>query len=872
MAFDPERYRRDVLEPARRAGNRPSDDLLARYQLTEPLRAVQVREAVAAVTMCWQRQRGALAFKTVIAALEADHRALRELLQAAADGNLAPLQAELERRRSRQRDRQAALAEELEALSEPLKLLAPQVVDAVVAEGNDRAEVEAVLTRLKITVRTPDTLPTEPPVPAFRRLRTDLTILGCRHVGDFLLGHDALAGGFTVLDRFTVAGRAALDPGLVRDVATRWEARLDGKTVAEGILTVLRPLDADRLRKLLAFECIDDLRTRRERHAGNAALVKRGRELGLEQAEAARLAFAVRSEQVRRRSRLAVQLEELLDQHAVVAALHLVQSLGMDAFGDCRELATHASQLGARAVELCLQAAAATDPDTAWRLLDEAETLASDAPDMAQLRRRWPPLPAAQPSARVADERVVIGWQPSPSDAGAVTYRVLRSGRPFPPGHADSDLVAETPGSRAVDSMPPVNVPVYYAVVAERGGVPAPPATARPVYVRPDVTDLDVVPGNGAVSGAWRMPAGASGVTVRRATGRPPRDLADGVAVPATGSGLRETGLTNGVTYHYLVAVRYREPDGRDAHTAGVRFTALPMEPPTAVTQLDVAPAEREPGWLVATFAAPASGTVELRLLDGAPDRQQGARMAVAALPGRALAGIAVPGGIKCRAPHAAGVLAAVTVSGAYAVIGTYREWIPTTDITSLRARWHGDRVVVSWEWPDDVGEMEVRWRAEDGPWQQQAVSSARYIAGGGVTLTAPPGTSAEIVVAPVLRSGDRRMVGTGGRTRVTVPVAAKYTLRRAGLWHRRLVATVTADRAVHVSRLVLVARDNVLPLQPTDGDVVAALDDVDLGPQQPTILRIPLPRRPLPYWLRCFADADEIQLRDPPIEQLRMR
>jgi hypothetical protein len=74
------------------------------------------------------------------------------------------------------------------------------------------------------------------------------------------------------------------------------------------------------------------------------------------------------------------------------------------------------------------------------------------------------------------------------------------------------------------------------------------------------------------------------------------------------------------------------------------------------------------------------------------------------------------------------------------------------------------------------------------------------------------------------------------------------------------------------VSRLVLVASDNVLPLRPTDGDVLAALDDVDLGPQQPAVLRIPLPRRPRRYWLRCFADAGEVELRDPPIKQLRIK
>jgi hypothetical protein len=872
MAFDAERYRREVLQPARQRGNRPTDDLLARYQLTEPLRPKQVEAAVAAVTAFWQKERGALAFKTVIAALEAEHRALREPLRQAAEGNLGPLNAELTRRRARQRDREAALVEDLKGLAEPLMLLAPEAVDGIVAEGHDRGEVEALVREMKITVRQPDALPADP-VATSRRLQADLSTLDCRHIADFLFGRDALARGFTVMNAFSVPGSAVrLDRDVVAQVARRWAARLDGKTVAEGVLTVLRRLDPEQLRQLLLSECAADLRARRDRHATTEALLKRARELGLVEDDAKRLTFAVRSEQIRRRSPLAAQLADLLEQRATVAAHRLVEEMGADLPEDCRELAVQATRLGGRAVELVRQAIAADDPDTSWRLVDEAEALASDVPDAAQLRRRWPPGPAAQARARLDDGQVAIAWRPSASRVGGVTYRVLRANRPFPPGPAGGDLVAQTPEAHAVDRTPPVNLPVYYAVVAERGQVAAAPVTAGPVWFRPEVADLQVAPGDGVVSAAWRLPAQAVAVVVRRAEGRPPNDLRDGVAVPATGGGLTDTGLRNAVAYHYLVVARYRGPDGGEVHTPGLRFTAVPMRPPAPVREIRLDRVEGEPRWLLASFEAPGSGSVEMRELAEPPDVAPGTRLGVHQLPGRPLPGVAVADGIRCRAPRTPAVLLAVTVAGQLAVIGAHAEWVPRSEPLRIRAQRQGQRIVVSCEWPADLGEVEVRWRADEGPWSRETLSAARYEADGGFVIASPAGVGTEILVAPVLRSADRRMIGTSARAWIATPVPARYTLRRTGLRTRYVVARVLADRAVHVARLVLVARDDLMPLRPADGDVVGALDDVDLGPVQPAVLRVPLPRRPGRFWMRCFAEDDAVELHDPPREQLRMR
>src|SRR5262245_52279038 len=162
MTIDAERYRREVLDPARRAGNRPPDDLLARYQLNEPLNPAAVREQAEAALAHWHKQKSSLAYRRVIDALEAEHRRLQPLFASARDGDLRPLQAEIESARARQRARAATLRGELTSLAGSLRMLLPDVVDEMAAQGYDPAEVRATTTELRIDVRAPDQLPMDP--------------------------------------------------------------------------------------------------------------------------------------------------------------------------------------------------------------------------------------------------------------------------------------------------------------------------------------------------------------------------------------------------------------------------------------------------------------------------------------------------------------------------------------------------------------------------------------------------------------------------------------------------------------------------------------------------------------------------------------
>lgn len=65
MAFDDD-YRREVLEPARAAGDQPPEDLRVRYALADGLTAPAVAARVKEVRQCWRRARGQLKYRKLI--------------------------------------------------------------------------------------------------------------------------------------------------------------------------------------------------------------------------------------------------------------------------------------------------------------------------------------------------------------------------------------------------------------------------------------------------------------------------------------------------------------------------------------------------------------------------------------------------------------------------------------------------------------------------------------------------------------------------------------------------------------------------------------------------------------------------------------
>ena len=865
--MDDERYKREVLEPARAAGDQPPEDLRVRYALPDPLTAAGVAARVREVRQCWRRARGQLKYRKLVDRLEAEHRELAPLFAAAERGDLRPLAERLAGGQERSRERRARARARLADAAGMLRAVTPAELEGIArTSGVSRAELESLAASDRIEVREPDALPVTAPYAAYRKVRESLEVLGRRHLAEFVFG-GRLRGPMRVLDGFAAPGPGGrplrLDAEAVASTAEAWarRGRDTSTTHADTVLAALRS-GADPV-ELVLFDVADRLRERLRQRASERALLGYAVEdLGVEPGDARRLVFAVLREAGQGGGGLAGRLRALLDAGEVYAAAELAGAVREGGEQEeARVLAVEARRRVDAALRLREQAVAEADPDRAWLLLADALRLVGDLPGAREAQRRLPPRPVPVLRAEVDGAAVRLSWEPSPSVAGEVGYRVVRCRGRAPRGAGDGEPVE---GGR--DERPPVNVPLFYGVVAVRGEGVSAPAVAGPVVVRPEPGEVEIVAGDGVVTGRWRCPAEALRVEVVR----------DGRPVPAGRDGFRES-VPNGVAHGYRVSAVYPAAHpgdgGREVVTPGVRVTVTPSAPPEPVYELSAEPDPSDPESLRVRFEPPRHGVAELVLLDRSPPWPRSALVPVEevrAAGGARVAGTPVPGGLVVR-PGGSGWLLAVTVAEGTAAIGAYHRHVHLPPPGRLVAERRGGEVHVGFDWPAEVTEVELVWRAGPEPERREVVTRAAYDTLGGIRVEAPEDLPVEVSVAAAGTVGGAPVTGPPVTARVEAPVLVRYDLERGGPpWRRSLTVRLDCARRVRIRRLLLVRRDGrVMPSRAADGEVVAAWSQVAV----PGELSVPLPRDGASggCWLRCFAEDDVIELRDPPVRRLQV-
>ncbi|KAB2345077.1 hypothetical protein [Actinomadura rudentiformis] len=875
MTFDDD-YKRAVLEPARAAGDQPPEDLRIRYALTEPLAAATVASQVKLVRQCWRRARGQLKYRKLIDRLEAEHRELAPIFAAADRGDLRPLAERLRGGQERTRHRMSQARARLADAAGMLRMVTPGEVEGIArAGGVRRDELETVAATDRIEIREPDVLPATPPYAAYRKVRESLDVLGRRHLPDFLFGA-RLAGPMRVLDGFSApvseGGPLRLDGSAVTAVAAQWarRSRDSSLTHADTVLASLRS-DVD-LAELTLYDLAERLRERLRQRASERALLRYALEdLGIEPGDARRLVFAVLRESGPGGG-LAGRLRALLDAGEVYAAAEMADAAAEDD-EEATMLAAEARHRVATAVRLREAAVHERDPDTAWRLLADALRLVGDLPGAADHQRRLPPRQVPALSADVDGEtgddiRVRLSWPDSPSTAGEVIYHLVRRRDRPPRNAADGEAL---PGPH--DDRPPVNVPLYYGVVAVRGEAAAAPAVAGPVIVRPEPRDVELISGDGVVTGRWRCPPEAARALVVR----------DGKAIAAGREGFQER-VPNGVTHHYRISAVYLDADGREAVTPGVRTSVTPSAPPEPVYELTAEPDPADPESLLVRFDPPRHGTVELVLTTGPPPWPRSALVPVEEVrqAGRRVPGTPVKGGLAVR-PGTGGWLVAVSVAEDMAAIGAYHRHVNLPPPRRVVTERRGAFVHVGFDWPADVAEVELTYligadrvgaervgadRVGTAP-EREIVTRAAYDTQGGIRLPVPEDEPVELQVAATGTVGGSRVTGPAVSAEVTAHTVVAYDLERGGPpWRRSLTIRLSAGRPLRVARLALVLRTGrVMPHRAGDGETIGAWEEIPV----PGEVSLPLPQVSGPYWLRCFTDDDVIELSDPPVRRLQV-
>ncbi|MFD8689218.1 hypothetical protein [Streptomyces sp. NPDC059651] len=881
MAFDETSYRRDVLD----AGLPVQEDLRHRYQLPKDLTAPAVVETVQEVRACWRRQRTRLTYRAVIEELEAAHLVHQALFEAAQGGDLAPLHAALAEQGVRAAAAKGQLISTLTEAAEGLGLITDETRrQAGAVHGANAPRVDAALATLSVVVAAPDSLPRDLPHPAYTRCARHLAVLRLRHLADFLSAKGPGGRLTEPLRPFTGPGPGE---GELEAAALRWgrlphsAAHTAAQAVAAAARKVLADAGPEGLRAVLLHELAEPLRARRAARAGARSLLAYATdELSVAPPDARRLVFAVLHEQAadpvttRLRSLVAdgllseaAAVLDRLPPEALPQAAAALATQVRDTLAEAWQLSTHAS---IRSVDA---------PDLAWTLLDQAEALVRDLHRIDEVRRSLTVRPVPRVTATADPEGVLVAWEPTPSTAGQPQYVVVRKVGGAPRSARDGVALAVPAegGCRLVDTDAPVNAPVHYGVAVRRAAETDGPlsdlAVCGPLRYRPEVRAAVVEAEDGVVTARWLLPAEARSVRVVERSG-PGRNR----TVAAQRGGFTDRELPNGVAHRYLVQVLYLEDDGTVSASEGSWLTATPLGPPEPVTDLAIIAVPEERSLFEARFEPP-QGEVRLYAFDGPPPWPVGQRLRPPELDVQGVRLRARPfsGGLRFRPPHHSSVVLAATVAGDRAVAGARELVVAVPELSEVTAARGPGEAVVHFGWPPDgPTEVEFTWTAADGAPRRHVVTRLGYLHMGGARLPVPDGAAVEIEVRPVGRVRGLRAVGAPLRLDLPARIEIGYTLALRRLPGRSSVRAVfTSTAPVRVPGLLLVGSQGPSwPLAAGDGETLAELGAVELGPGTPAVLTARLPRGHT-SWLRCFAvgeePGEEAVLVDPPTSRLRI-
>jgi hypothetical protein len=882
VAWDRERYRREVLEPARQSRNVPPTDLSVRYDLRGRPGPSAFTSQVAAVTAYWHElDRPGGRYQQLAIALLTAHADLER------DGPLTPqkLSSHQDKARTEQTQRLARMAQE-EARS---ATHADRATVQRLAKAAPASEAEVVAALGQAGVKVVDAFPALPAEqhPKQADLAQNVRLLGLRLSAQVPFG-DAVGDGFRVLDGFRLADGRRLDEAALRKArdSTAKLAHTDpARAPAEKILAILstaarRPGDLD---QLMLSEVVERLRSQASPGFSQHAIAQEARDLGLDEDEAGLVAGALLTgEMPRRGEALRTQAAEALEAGRLRSAQRLARELPPGDPLAARIAATDA-RVAALTREADEQLALGRRELAAGRLADALE-MAGDDPALAGRLVALPPPPPRNATATPNGQHVVVTWESSLLLAGRLRFLVARgqgSGPAAPT--AGTAIGAPTARDRVVDEGAPTgaelcySVFACYAVLAERmADASSVPAVTKPVMLVADVTNVKLNEAATAVTASWRPPHGAHAVVVRRGTGDPPLGPGDGTPVQATLTGFTDTGLATGTEYLYRIMTSYRASDGSSRRSPGIVVTARPAPEPEPVTDLTVTVTGDRVPLSTATWTPPPHGEVRLVASSTPPAWSPGQRVTAQLIAGqRHLEGASrrLDDGrdaLVLSLPPGRHYLVPLTVTGNRAVAGDVAVADLVAQVHGLVADRVDDRVRLAWEWPPGATDAVISWAG--GACRR---SKREYTDEGGVAVTVGPAQALIEVRAVYPHSGGPLTAPAASVTVPARPIAVRYRIYRGGVFRRRRrTVEFFPERETRMPAVLVVqSAGRHPPDDPSEGEALRRIEPQAVAPERR--LRVTVDVRKGPGWLACFTEPAanaEVLLFPPPVEEMMLR
>lgn len=468
-------------------------------------------------------------------------------------------------------------------------------------------------------------------------------------------------------------------------------------------------------------------------------------------------------------------------------------------------------------------------------------------------------------------------------------FLIVRKSGSRPQHQGDGTRIAEVTAEQFDDLGVEAGAPYCWAVFSARGEVVSRTSAAvGPHLLAADVSDAQVLAGDGEVALRWARPPGSARIEVWRNTGDPPARRGEGERVSAGADGLQDSGRRNGQCYGYLVLAVYPDPakPGAELFAPGVHLVATPAPPPPPLLDLR---AGRDGSRIVLTWTPPPGASVQIRRGSRVPESPPGALLPITAAErfGQ-LVDIPSPGSAELRSETQGQIVfTPLTVAGATMVVGQPAIITMVDDVTDLRAHTNGREIVLTWRWPPGTDEVLVAYTHDHHPISPRElgancarVTRAGYQRTNGWELRAAKTARHFFTVFVKASSGDlhspgARILETMGQT---TTVRYCVGLKKGGLLGRSLQAAWVdlecSDGIPALPALLVLGKSGQQPLSPTDGVLLAEVPELRFTEGRARI-DLPTERAGKSTYVKVFfkdgKHAREIRLLPAANEELRL-
>lgn len=587
------------------------------------------------------------------------------------------------------------------------------------------------------------------------------------------------------------------------------------------------------------------------------------------------------------------QLKAAVQDKRFYAARDLLAQTGQILPAGSNELTTTRQEVetAIRQVESKLAAARrseATDPEKLVQIYYDAVQICRDCQEAKDALARTPPSGPTSVQATVGGTVIHLTWQPSLSRD--VRYTVVRKQRSRPVSVGDGEKLATVAGTVYDDATAEVGVPIFYAVFADREGVSSKDGAtvATPVLLLAEVTQLMAQVSDRRVSLQWQTPPNIDDIVVLRSDRGYPRSITDGQRIPLLGKQQAvDTGVENDRKYFYTVICQFVDYSGKRITTSGVHAEAIPQQPPEPIRELRiVASGPLHDRQIDLQWQPPRKGEVVIIKSDKPLGLNLGdvvPRQALAKY-GNVLAAIANQARDKISQFGFYYYLPVVVFQDT-AYIGQEQRYVCVDDVSGLSVQNLGHALRLQWEWPANCQEAIVAYSHQD--WPQPGASGtaavsltkAQYDLRGYHDISNPTQADYYTTVFAVINHDGQRITSAGQtiacRKRITLKSRIGLTYEIKKPWFgSNFTLTLDINGQGTVPALLLVRKQNGLPMTKADGEIVLRLPPQSVSERRLTIKLPEDVKRPQSF-AQLFLEEDEgyefVTIRKPDRDKLRL-